>query len=55
MMFFPVEFVSSVAYQDFILNSGLWLLLGILFRLRDYPREVQLTSAESMPDESCRL
>jgi hypothetical protein len=51
MMFFPVEFVSSVAYQDFILNSGLWLLLGILFRLRDYPREVQLASAESMPDK----
>ena len=40
LLFFPIEFVSFVAYQDFVLNSFLWLTLGILFRLRTYPNMV---------------
>src|SRR5215470_13898011 len=31
MVFSPTEFVSSAAFQDFVLNSSLWLLLGIPF------------------------
>jgi hypothetical protein len=37
LIFFPIEFLSSVAYEDFVLNSSLWLLLGFLFRLKTYP------------------
>jgi len=41
LLFFPVEFVSSDAYQDYVLNSDLWLLLGILYRLRLFPEAFQ--------------
>ena len=37
LLFFPIEFVSSVGYQDFLVNSNLWLFLGILFRLGTFP------------------
>jgi len=33
IMFFPATFGGIVAYEDFVLNAYLWLLLGILFRL----------------------
>ena len=36
LLLIPMSFVSFVAYQDFILNAYLWLLLGILFRLPDF-------------------
>jgi hypothetical protein len=29
----PITFVGMAAYQDFVLNAYLWLLLGVLFRL----------------------
>jgi hypothetical protein len=30
--------VAFITYQDFIMNAYLWLLLGILFRLRTLPK-----------------
>lgn len=42
ILFFPMAFVSSTAYQDFVLNSNLWLLLGILYRLRSFPAAVEI-------------
>lgn len=33
LLFFPMSFVSFSAYQDFVINAYLWLLLGILWRL----------------------
>jgi len=33
LLLFPMTFTSFVAYQDFVLNAYLWLLVGILFRL----------------------
>jgi hypothetical protein len=33
VLLLPMTFVSMDAYQDFILNAYLWLLLGVLFRL----------------------
>jgi hypothetical protein len=33
ILLFPMTFTGIQGYQDFILNSYLWLLLGILFRL----------------------
>ena len=46
LLFFPIEFMSSVAYQDFVLNSYLWLSLGLLWRLRKYPGIVEETVLE---------
>jgi len=34
-LLFPATFGSMAAYEDFLLNAYLWLLLGILFRLPD--------------------
>ena len=33
LVFFPYTYGGIVAYEDFVLNAYLWLLLGILFRL----------------------
>jgi hypothetical protein len=33
LLFFPFTFGGIMAYEDFVLNAYLWLLLGILFRL----------------------
>ncbi len=33
ILLFPATFGGMVAYEDFLLNAYLWLLLGILFRL----------------------
>lgn len=33
LLLFPMTFAGIQAYQDFILNAYLWLLLGVLFRL----------------------
>jgi hypothetical protein len=38
VLFFPMTYTSFSAYQDFVVNSNLWLLLGILFRLRTHTR-----------------
>lgn len=41
LLFFPMTFVSFSAYQDFVINAYLWLMLGILYRLRLFPRAIQ--------------
>jgi hypothetical protein len=33
LLLLPMTFAGIQAYEDFILNAFLWLLLGILFRL----------------------
>jgi hypothetical protein len=33
LLLLPITFTSMQAYEDFVLNAYLWLLLGILFRL----------------------
>jgi hypothetical protein len=33
LLLLPLTFMGSQAYQDFVMNAYLWLLLGILFRL----------------------
>ena len=45
ILLLPMTFVGITAYQDFIMNAYLWLLLGILFRL---PKLA--LSAQSQPD-----
>jgi hypothetical protein len=34
LLFFPMMFAGNSPYEDFVLNAWLWLLLGILYRLR---------------------
>ena len=36
LLFFPMTYTSFSAYQDFVINSNLWLLLGILYRLPQF-------------------
>jgi hypothetical protein len=43
VLFFPMTYTSLSAYQDFVLNSNLWLFLGILFRVAQFPATVQST------------
>jgi hypothetical protein len=46
MLFLPMSFYGFTGYQDFIINSYVWLLLGILFRLESMPKTVQLEEAQ---------
>jgi len=48
LMFIPMAYTSSTSYQDFVLNSLLWLLLGVMFRLQEYP-EVYNQSGPKVP------
>ena len=47
LLLLPMTFVGLQAYEDFILNAYLWLLLGILFRL---PTLVLSTQLVASPD-----
>lgn len=47
LLFFPMMFTGASPYQDFVLNSNLWLLLGIVFRLRLFPKAAQLAQEQS--------
>jgi hypothetical protein len=42
LLLFPLSFYGFVAYQDFILNAYLWLMLGILFRVSEFPTNLPL-------------
>jgi len=51
ILLFPITFTGIQGYQDFILNSYLWLLLGILFRLPKLALDAQFaaTAAAAQP------
>ena len=34
LLVFPISYYGFISYEDFLMNSYLWLLLGILFRLQ---------------------
>jgi len=48
IVFFPMTYTGA-AYQDFVINSYLWLLLGILYRLRTFPKAIQLARTGAVP------
>jgi hypothetical protein len=52
LIFFPMMFVGNTAYQDFVLNSDLWLTIGILFRLQLFPKMVQIIRIEATPRQA---
>jgi hypothetical protein len=41
----PISFYGFIAYQDFVMNAYFWLLLGILFRLRDIAKNPEFSRA----------
>jgi hypothetical protein len=41
LIFFPLMFFGNSAYQDFVMNSNLWLQVGILFGLRNLAKVAQ--------------
>src|SRR5882672_4248200 len=49
LLVFPMSFYGFVAYQDFVMNAYLWLMLGILFRISEFPGNLPLaqTTARS--------
>jgi hypothetical protein len=46
ILWFPMMFTGVSAYQDFVLNASLWLMLGVLFRLRMFPKAVALAEKQ---------
>jgi hypothetical protein len=41
LLFFPMMYTGASVYQDFLLNSYFWLLLGILHRLRFFSKATE--------------
>lgn len=52
LLLLPLTFEGLQAYQDFILNAYLWLLLGVLFRLPKLALSAQFASAVVPPSGS---
>ena len=49
LLLLPFTFQGMQAYQDFVLNAYLWLLLGILFRLPKLALSAQTSSVPANP------
>jgi hypothetical protein len=50
----PMTFTSMVAYEDFVINTNFWLMLGILFRLPTLPLSTQFANVPA-PAPDTRL
>jgi hypothetical protein len=42
LLLIPMSYIGFVAYQDYVMNAYLWLMLGVLFRLPGIARETAL-------------
>jgi hypothetical protein len=49
LLLIPFTFQGMQAYEDFVLNAYMWLLLGILFRLPKLAQVSQLAQAAQNP------
>jgi hypothetical protein len=52
LLFFPMTFTSFFTFQDFVINAYLWLLLGILYRLRMSTKASQTVRVRAVPGQS---
>jgi len=52
ILFFPMTYTSFSAYQDFMINSNFWLLIGILYRLQTFPRATQIAQDHANPQQA---
>jgi hypothetical protein len=48
LIFFPITFGSFSFYQDFVINSYLWMLLGILYRLPIFHKAAQFHQIQAV-------
>jgi len=48
LLLLPLTYEGMQAYQDFILNAYLWLLLGVLFRLPKLALDVQFGASAAL-------
>jgi len=46
LLLFPITYTGMQAYQDYVLNAYLWLLLGILFRLPTLAASAQFAAVQ---------
>jgi hypothetical protein len=49
LLVFPMMFAGNSAYQDFVLSSNLWLLLGVLYRLKYYQQALKQVQMQAAP------
>jgi hypothetical protein len=42
LLVFPMSFYGFIAYQDFVMNAYFWLMLGMLFRVSEFPRNLPI-------------
>jgi len=49
VLMFPMMYTGASPYQDFVLNAYLWLLLGILYRLRLFLKAMRTAQAQAVP------
>ena len=55
MLLFPLQLFSPMtpqnfcAHQNFLINARVWLLTGILYRLRMFPKAIEHAQAEATP------
>ena len=55
MLLLPMTFGGTSAYQNYINNAFLWLLVGILFRLPEIAATPDVAVVKSSADEAKRL
>jgi hypothetical protein len=48
LLLLPLTYEGMQAYQDFILNAYLWLLLGVLFRLPKLALDAQFGASAAL-------
>jgi hypothetical protein len=48
LLLLPLTYEGMQAYQDFILNAYLWLLLGVLFRLPELALDAQFGASAAL-------
>ena len=53
LLLIPMSYIGFVAYQDYVMNAYLWLMLGILYRLPELAQEAALAKLkQTSPDPS---
>jgi hypothetical protein len=48
LFFLPMTYTSSSAYHDFVINSNLGLVVGILYRLRTSPKLIRIAQDQAI-------
>ena len=49
LLFFPMTYTSFFTFQDFVISSYFWLLLGMLYRLRTFGNTCQTVQVRAVP------